>query len=60
MGCSPWGRKESDTTKRLTHLTYEAALRSPFWYTPDCSRSGMTPGLGDTSQFWFPFWYKGR
>ena len=20
MGCSPWGRKESDTTERLTHL----------------------------------------
>ena len=20
VGCSPWGRKESDTTKRLTHM----------------------------------------
>ena len=33
MGCSPWGRKESGTTERLTHLT------------PDVKKTGRNPGF---------------
>ena len=28
MGCSPWGRKESDTTKQLVHFAGSSALNS--------------------------------
>ena len=38
MGCSPWGRKESDTTGRL-----------PFHFGPTCSLEGSAPPCKKTS-----------
>ena len=34
MDCSPWGRKESDTTERLSHLTHNASYSVTFLFLP--------------------------
>ena len=43
MCCSPWGRKESDTTERLDSLGQCTHEGQPFWC---CSLPGLTMCLG--------------
>ena len=50
MGCSPWGRKESDTTERLQFpaLEKEMATHSSVlaWRIPGTGESGGLPSMG--------------
>ena len=54
MGCSPWGRKESDTTERLLFhfhfhaLEKEMAIHSSVlaWRIPGTGEPGGLPSMG--------------
>ena len=52
MGCSPWGREESDTTERLHFqflaLEKEMATHSsvPAWRIPGTGEPGGLPSMG--------------
>ena len=54
MGCSPWGREESDTTERLHFhfpaLEKEMATHSsvPAWRIPGMGEPGGLPSCGRT------------
>ena len=55
MGCSPWGRKELDTTERLSDFTFhfhalekEMAAHSSVlaWRIPGTGEPGGLPSMG--------------
>ena len=47
MGCSPWGREESDTTERL-HFHFSLFTHSSVlaWRIPGTGEPGGLPSLG--------------
>ena len=59
VGCSPWGRKESDMTKRL-HFHFFHALEKEMathpsvlaWRIPGMAEPGGLPSMGSHSQTW--------
>ena len=50
MGCSPWGRKESDTTERLHFHALEKEMETHSsvlaWRIPGTGEPGELPSLG--------------
>ena len=56
VGCSPWGRKESDTTERLHfHFSHSCIgegngnpLQCPAWRIPGTGEPGGLPCMGRT------------
>jgi len=54
VGCSPWGRKESDTTERLHFqaLEKEMATHSSVlaWRIPGTGEPGGLPSMGSYSR----------
>ena len=50
VGCSPWGREESDTTERLHFHTLEKEMATPSsvlaWRIPGMGEPGGLPSVG--------------
>ena len=43
--CSPWGRRESDTTQRLTHTQVTQVVKNPPTNVGDAGDMDLIPGV---------------